>query len=167
MVCGDFKNFQNSPVCGPCAVRRLRKLFKVPLCVGSVVCGDFENFSKFPCVWALCCVETLKIFKVPLCVGSVVCGDFENFQSSPVCGDFEIFLKNSLYWGFPVCGPCTGDFENFCKKSLCWGISLRLSLRLKCKFASRPQKKKTLSFIYFHASDQTWIFKEKFDFKSP
>ena len=46
------------------------KIFKVPMCVGSMV-------------WY---VETLKNFKVPLCVGSVVCGDFEKFQSPTVCG---------------------------------------------------------------------------------
>ena len=45
------------------------KIFKVPLCVGSVL-------------W---CVETSKIFQ-----RAPVCWDFENLQSSPVCGLFTV-----------------------------------------------------------------------------
>ena len=66
VVCGDFENFQSSPVCvcGLCAV----------------VCEDFENLQRSP-VCGLC---------------TAVCGDFENFQRAPVyglctvvCGDFR------------------------------------------------------------------------------
>ena len=91
-----------------CDVWRLW-VFKVPLCVGSVLWGvrilSFqsspfcglcalarENFelSKFPYVWALCCnVWGLWVF-----------------QSSPVyetlslCWRDWVFTKKSLYWGF-------------------------------------------------------------------
>ena len=40
VVCRNFENFQSFLVCGLCGVGTL-KVFKIPLCVDSVVCGDF------------------------------------------------------------------------------------------------------------------------------
>ena len=106
-VCWDFENFQSSLVCGLCTVWCVEtlKIFKLPLCVGSVLCCVWRlwRFSYFPGVWG-----------------------FDIFQSSPVCGlcgvvwgDFEIFSKFPCVWDFaPVL-----ERLSFHKKSLYWGFS--------------------------------------------
>ena len=105
-----------------CGVETLR-IFKVPLCVGSVLwCEDFETFQISP-VCELCAVvcEDFENFQSSSVCGlcTVVCDDFENFQSSPVCVErLIIFAKIpigifSLYWRdwfFRVKNPCAGDF---------------------------------------------------------
>ena len=86
VLCGDFENFQSSPVCGLCTVWCVEtlKIFIVPWCVG------LWNFSKFPCVWDFVPVlERLSFHKKSLYWGF-----------SPVLERLVFSGQKSLCWGF-------------------------------------------------------------------
>ena len=95
-------------------------IFKVPLCVGSVLwCVGTLEFFKVHCVYGPCVVVCGP------CV--VVCGDFEIFQSSHVCSMLW-FVRTLSFQSSPVCGPCAvacvdSEFSQFfCAWALCCGV---------------------------------------------
>ena len=155
MVCGDFENFQISPVCGVSGVWCVEtlKIFKISLCVESVVCGDFENFQGSPAcrVCGVWCMETLEILQrlffsvrslVPLCWRDCF------FTKNPCAGDFSKtpLLEEIDFFGkfpyrennFPVCGPCVvvcGDFEIFQNPPVLWCVGTLSFSKFPCVWA--------------------------------